>query len=74
MAATMKHRRSSRRRKTTRGADRYDAVLTKFKKIKKFGGSPVIKLRKGVKATLSHRVTKENPTYKGVKVITSKED
>lgn len=69
MAATMKHRRSSRRRKTTRGADRYDAVLKKVKKVKRNGGTLVNKLKAGKKYSPSHMVTPDNPIYKGVRVI-----
>lgn len=69
MAATMKTKRSARRRKTTRGSDRYDVVLKKFKKTKKFGGKLVNKTKGGKLYHPSHMVTPENPTYKGIKVI-----
>lgn len=68
MAPTMKHRRSKSKRNSTRGADRYDKVLTKFKKIKRLGGS-ITKVENNQKV-LPHRVSKKNPEYKGVKVIT----
>jgi hypothetical protein len=62
MAATPKHRRSSRRRRTTQASNRYDVVLNKARKMKKNGGS--------LSKSPSHMVTPENPTYKGVTVIT----
>ncbi|BCX13872.1 MAG: hypothetical protein KatS3mg085_404 [Candidatus Dojkabacteria bacterium] len=68
MAATMKHRRSSSKRKSTRGADRYDKLLKKFKKLRKYGGTFLIKAKNNVKVP-PHRVTKLNPEHKGVKVI-----
>lgn len=70
MAPTMKHRRSSSKRKSKRGANRYDKILTKFKKIKKLGGT-VVREKNG-KNALPHRVTKENPEHKGEKVIIKK--
>ncbi len=72
MAATMKHRRSSRRKKTTRGADRYDVLLKKVKRIKKSGGSPLTRSKSSSALVPSHRVTPESPSYKGVKVISEK--
>lgn len=72
MAATMKHRRSSSKKRSTRAADRYDAQLKKFKKIKKYGGLPVVKVAGKKVALVSHRVTKQNPIYRGVKVIATK--
>jgi len=71
MAATMKHRRSASKSKMTKAADRYDVQLKKYKKIKKKGGSPVVKL--GAKNYHpAHRVSKENPEYKGYKFISTK--
>lgn len=73
MAATMKHRRSSRKRKTARGADRYDKVLKKLKKIKKSGGSFLAKSNLTNKYVPAHTVCEDNPEYNGVKVISPKE-
>ncbi len=69
MAATMKHRRSARRRKTTRGAERYDVVLRKFKKIKKFGGSFLVKSKVSKKLVPPHKASKNNAVYNTVKVL-----
>ncbi len=63
----MKHRRSASKRKSSRGSNRYDKVLTKFKKMKKLGGKSTASNK-----APSHRVTKENPVYKGVKVLNPK--
>lgn len=73
MAATMKHKRSARRRRTTRGADRYDKTLTKFKRIKRYGGSALIVSKFSNKLVLAHRVSKDNPVYRGVKVMHTEE-
>jgi ribosomal protein S19 len=72
MTATMKHRRSSSKRGSARGADRYDKLLKKIKKMKKYGGSFFVKIAGKNVITLPHRVTKDNPEYKGVKVISTK--
>lgn len=69
MAATMKHRRSKSKRKSTRGADRYDKILRKYKKMKKLGGSFFVKGKNDSEARLSHRVDKDNVEYKNVKVV-----
>lgn len=71
MAATMKHRRSKSKRNSTRGANRYDVVLTKAKKLKKFGGSFLAKA--GNVFVPPHMVTPENPEYNGIKVISKKD-
>lgn len=72
MAATPKHRRSSSKRRSTRASNRYDVVLTKAKKVKKNGGK-LLSAKAGKSLVPSHRVTKANPTYKGVKVFEDKE-
>lgn len=69
MAATPKRRRSSSKRDSTRGADRYDKTYTKSKKMKKKGGSFLSKSKATGKWAPSHRVSKDNPEYKGIKVI-----
>lgn len=71
MAATMKHRRSKSKRNKTRGSNRYDIVLTKAKKIKKFGGAFLSKA--GNAFVPPHMVTPENPEYNGVTVISKKD-
>lgn len=73
MAATMKHRRSASKRKKTRGADRYDKTLTKFKRIKKAGGKALVLSKFSNKLVPSHRVSKDHPVYKGVKVMHTEE-
>ncbi len=72
MAATPKHRRSSRRRKTTRAANRHDVLLNKVRILKKNGGSFLVLDKESGKKVPPHTVTKENPVYKGIKVISSK--
>ena len=69
MAATMKHKRSSRRSKTTRSSDRYDKLLTKFKKIKKNGGSFLAKSNITGELVRPHTVEAKNPIYKDVKIL-----
>ena len=72
MAATMKHRRSKSKQRKTRGSERYDKLLRKFKKLKKKGGSFLIKSKITGELTLSHRVSKKNPEYNSVKVVNEK--
>lgn len=72
MAATPKHRRSASKARSTRASQRYDVTLTKFKKMKKKGGKSYVISKETGMASLSHRVSKDNPTYKGVKVINDK--
>lgn len=69
MAATPKRRRSKAKQRSTRGADRYDKLLTKFKKMKKFGGSFLSKSKTTKKLAPSHRVSDNNPEYNSVKVV-----
>lgn len=69
MAATPKRRRSTSKRGHARGANRYDKWLTKYKKIKKKGGSFLSKSKSTSKLVPSHKVSKDNPDYNGVKVI-----
>lgn len=73
MAATPKHRRSRQKRRSTRASDRYDVVLTKARKTKKKGGKLVTLNKKTGAYSPSHMVTKENPEYKGIKVVKTKE-
>lgn len=73
MAATMKHRRSARKRNMTRSADRYDKTLTKFKKIKRYGGNALAVSSYSKKLAPAHRVSKLNPVYNGVKVLHTEE-
>jgi len=72
MAATPKHRRSSQKKRTTRASNRYDVVLNKFRKMKKNGGKFVSKDSKTNKFAPSHKVSKANPEYKGLKVVKTK--
>ncbi len=72
MAATPKHRRSSQKRRTTRASNRYDVVLNKFRKTKKNGGKLVSFDKSTNKYKPSHMATKENPEYKGLKVVKTK--
>ncbi len=72
MAATMKHRRSKSKRNSTRSSNRYDKLLTKFKKIKKQGGKTLAKTSTN-KFVPPHTVTKDNPVYNGVKVLNTEE-
>ena len=72
MAATPKHRRSSQRKRSTRASNRYDVVLNMFRKMKKNGGKFVSKDSKTNKFQPSHLVSKENPEYKGIKIINKK--
>jgi ribosomal protein L32 len=51
------------------GSNRYDKVLTKMKKIKKFGGSFLVRSKTTGKLSPAHRVSKENPEYKGKQII-----
>lgn len=69
MAATPKHRRSGRRRKTTRAANRHDVLLNKARVIKKNGGSFLVLDKESGKLVPAHTVTVDNPIYKGIKVI-----
>jgi ribosomal protein L32 len=69
MGATPKRRRSSSKRRSTMGSNRYDKVLTKMKKIKKFGGSFLVRSKTTGKLSPAHRVSKENPEYKGKQII-----
>lgn len=69
MAATMKHRRSSSKRDKARGSNRYDKLLTKYKKLKKFGGSFLTRSKVTGELVPSHRVSKKNPEYNSVKVL-----
>jgi len=73
MAATMKTRRSSSKRKSTRGAERYDVRLRRAKKIKKSGGNFLVKSKVTGKKVPAHTVCKENFEYKGIKVLQPKE-
>ncbi|GAB4284901.1 MAG: hypothetical protein Kow0081_2390 [Candidatus Dojkabacteria bacterium] len=72
MAATMKHRRSKSKRDKTRGDHRYDKVLRKFKKIKKLGGSMLVRSKITGELVPAHKVSNDNPEYKSVKVISEK--
>lgn len=72
MAATMKHRRSASKRRKTRGSNRYDKVLTRAKKIKKYGGSFLAKSKVSGKVAPAHRVSKRNSEYNSVKVTSEK--
>ncbi len=65
----MKHRRSSSKRDKTRGSNRYDKLLTKFKTIKKNGGSFLAKSKISGELVPAHRVSKDNNEYNSVKVI-----
>ncbi len=69
MAATPKHKRSASKARKTRASNRYDVVLNKARKIKKNGGNFYVISKETGLPTLPHRVTKEDPTYKGRKVI-----
>lgn len=62
MGATPKHKRSKSKRNSTRSSNRFDKLLTKFKKIKKKGGSLVGKTKDGIHP--SHRVSKTDKTFK----------
>ena len=70
MAATPKHRRSSSKKRSTMASNRYDVTLNKLRKMKRKGGSVVHLSAETGKMVPSHMVTPENPTYKGIKVIT----
>ncbi len=72
MAATPKHRRSSSKKRSTRASNRYDVVLAKARKVKKNGGK-LLSAKAGKNLIPSHRVTKANPIYKGIKVFDDKE-
>ncbi|MCA9380772.1 hypothetical protein KC678_00715 [Candidatus Dojkabacteria bacterium] len=69
MAATPKRRRSASKRNSTRAAERYDKQIRKAKKIKKFGGSHLVKSPVTGKLVPAHRATKKNPEYNSVKVM-----
>lgn len=69
MAATPKHRRSASKARSTKASNRYDVVTNKARTIKRKGGSFFVISKETGQPTLSHRVTKEDPTYKGRKVI-----
>jgi len=72
MAATPKHRRSRSKKRSTMASNRYDVVLTKFRKLKKKGGSIVSISKESGVAVPSHMVTLDHTEYKGVKVISKK--
>lgn len=72
MAATMKHRRSKSKRNKTRGSERYDKVLRKFKIIKKKGGSFLSRSKVTGELVPAHRVSKNNSEYNSVKVMSEK--
>lgn len=68
MAATPKHKRSAQKARSTRASNRYDVTLTKARKMKKKGGNAFTVSKSGV-LSKSHTVTKENPEYKGKKLL-----
>lgn len=68
MAASPKHRRSSSKRDSARGSNRYDSTLTRAKTVKKKGGKLLAKSKISGKLVPSHRISKENPEYKGFKL------
>jgi hypothetical protein len=68
MAATPKHKRSAQKARSTRASNRYDLALTKARKMKKKGGSAFVITKSGT-ISKSHTVTKENPEYKGKKLL-----
>lgn len=72
MAATPKHRRSASKARSTRASNRYDVVLNRFRKMKKFGGSSATVSKETGKIVLPHTVSDESSTYKGKKIINSK--
>lgn len=72
MAATPKHRRSSSKKRSTRASNRYDVALTKSRTIKRKGGKHLSSKNSLGVLVPSHRVTSENPEYKGIKVIKTK--
>lgn len=69
MAATMKRRRSKSKRDKTRGDHRYDKQLRKAKKIKKFGGSFLVRSSITGELVPAHRVSKKHPEYNSVRVV-----
>lgn len=69
MAATPKHRRSSSKKMSTRASQRYDVLLAKARKIKKFGGKLVQVSKENGKFFKSHRISENNPTHKGINII-----
>lgn len=70
MGATPKHKRSKSKRNSARASDRYDKLLTRFKKTKKQGGSVVNGSKSGIHP--SHRVSGLETSYKGRKVTLKK--
>jgi len=68
MAATPKHRRSAQKARKTKASDRYDKLITLARKVKKFGGM-LFHVNKLGHPYKSHIVSKNNSTYKGVKII-----
>lgn len=75
MAATPKHRRSRSKARSTKASNRYDQLLNKFRKIKKKGGTFLIKNKSESiaddlnKYKLPHKVDKNNPYHKNIKII-----
>jgi ribosomal protein L32 len=69
MAATPKHRRSSRKAKLSRSSNRYDKQLTRAKVIKKYGGSHLVKSKITGELVPAHRVSADHPEYKNIKII-----
>lgn len=70
MGATPKHKRSKSKRNSARASDRFDKLLTKFKKVKKQGGSVINATKAGIHP--SHRVSELETSYKGRKVTLKK--
>lgn len=63
MAATPKHKRSASKRNSTRSSNRFDKLLTKFKKIKKYGGN-LVGVSNGGIIHPSHKVSKAFKSFK----------
>lgn len=63
MGATPKHKRSKSKRNSTRASNRFDKLLTKFKKIKKYGGNLVGASKDGG-IHPSHRVSDTDKSFK----------
>lgn len=72
MAATVKRKRSSQKRRMSQSSNRYDKLLTKFKKMKKFGGSFLVKSKETGLMSPAHTVSEANPSYKGVTIVKEK--
>jgi hypothetical protein len=68
MGAAPKHRRSASKRNSTRGSNRYDSTLTRAKTVKRNGGKFLAKSKVTGKFAPAHRVSAENPEYKGFKL------